>query len=150
MFVPLHRSNTSPRRRCYQATVPGALPRPLSTIIMQQQQQTRETSPLLSVPGSSHESDAATLVEEKDETTSPNNSKTTGQKILELAVPAAGALLIDPLMTLADTAFVGRFSDNADQLAGMGSAAALLMFSFYLFNFLCTATTPLVSYILNE
>jgi len=71
--------------------------------------------------------------------------KSTGQKILDLAVPAAGALLIDPLMTLADTAFVGRFSDMPDQLAGMGSAAPLLTFSFYLFNFLCTATTPLVA-----
>ena len=70
----------------------------------------------------------------------------TGQKILDLAIPAAGALLIDPLMTLADTAFVGRFSGhNPDPLAGMGSAAALLTFSFYLFNFLCTAVTPLVS-----
>jgi putative MATE family efflux protein len=74
-----------------------------------------------------------------------NNKKSTGQSILELAIPAAGALLIDPLMTLADTVFVGRFSDTADQLAGMGSAAALLTFSFYLFNFLCTATTPLVA-----
>jgi putative MATE family efflux protein len=40
---------------------------------------------------------------------------------------------------------VGRFSEGADPLAGMGSAAALLTFSFYLFNFLCTATTPLVA-----
>jgi Na+-driven multidrug efflux pump len=40
---------------------------------------------------------------------------------------------------------VGRTSTNADALAGMGSAAALLTFSFYLFNFLCTVTTPLVS-----
>ena len=32
----------------------------------------------------------------------------TGRAILELAVPAAGALLIDPLMTLADT---GAFHD---------------------------------------
>ncbi len=72
-------------------------------------------------------------------------SKSTGQKILDLSVPALGALLIDPLLTIADTAFVGRYSDSANQLAGMGSAAALLTFSFYLFNFLCTATTPLVS-----
>lgn len=69
----------------------------------------------------------------------------TGAQILDLAIPAGAALLIDPLMTLADTAFVGHFSDTADQLAGMGSAAALLTFSFYLFNFLCTATTPLVA-----
>lgn len=71
--------------------------------------------------------------------------KTTGQKILDLSIPTLGALLIDPLLTLADTAFVGRFSESANELAGMGSAAALLTFSFYLFNFLCTATTPLVS-----
>jgi len=80
-----------------------------------------------------------------DETSDEVAKKSTGQTILELAIPAAGALLIDPLMTLADTAFVGRYSDTADQLAGMGSAAALLTFSFYLFNFLCTATTPLIA-----
>jgi putative MATE family efflux protein len=71
--------------------------------------------------------------------------RSTGEKILDLAVPALGSLLIDPLLTLADTAFVGRFSESPNELAGMGSAAALLTFSFYLFNFLCTATTPLVA-----
>jgi putative MATE family efflux protein len=72
--------------------------------------------------------------------------KPTGRRILELAIPALGALLIDPLLTLADTAFVGRFStDPPYELAGMGSATALLTFSFYVFNFLCTATTPLVA-----
>jgi putative MATE family efflux protein len=73
---------------------------------------------------------------------------TTGQRILDLAIPAAAALLIDPLMTLVDTAFVGRFTPSeaaAAPLAGMGSAAALLTFTFYLFNFLCTTTTPLVA-----
>lgn len=70
----------------------------------------------------------------------------TGRRILELAIPALGALLIDPLLTLADTAFVGKFStDPPYELAGMGSATALLTFSFYIFNFLCTATTPLVA-----
>ena len=92
--------------------------------------------------------ETTSLLGENGESTlsNPPNKKSTGQSILELAIPTAGALLIDPLMTLADTAFVGRFSDSgADQLAGMGSSAALLTFSFYLFNFLCTATTPLVS-----
>jgi putative MATE family efflux protein len=74
-----------------------------------------------------------------------SDESSTGQQILSLAIPALGALLIDPLMTLADTAFVGRYADTSDQLAGMGSAAALLTFSFYLFNFFCTATTPLVA-----
>jgi len=69
----------------------------------------------------------------------------TGKLILSLAIPALAGLAIDPLMTLADTAFVGRTATNADALAGVGSAAALLTFSFYLFNFLCTVTTPLIS-----
>ena len=79
------------------------------------------------------------------ESSKETQQKPTGQRILDLAVPALGALLIDPLLTLIDTAFVGRYSVSANELAGMGSAAALLTFSFYLFNFLCTATTPLVS-----
>lgn len=78
-------------------------------------------------------------------TTEERIEPSTGQQILSMAIPALGALLIDPLMALADTAFVGRYSNTAEQLAGMGSAAALLSFSFYLFNFLCFATTPLVA-----
>ena len=72
---------------------------------------------------------------------------TTGRQILQLAIPAAGALLIDPLMSVTDTAFVGRFSSASGPapLAGMGSSAALLTLSFYPFNFLCTAVTPLVA-----
>eukprot|EP00957_Ditylum_brightwellii_P039189 2964248-Ditylum_brightwellii.AAC.1 len=72
-------------------------------------------------------------------------TKSTVQSIFSLAVPALASLAIDPLMTLADTAFVGRTATNSNALAGMGSAAALLTFSCYLFNFLCTATTPLVA-----
>jgi putative MATE family efflux protein len=74
----------------------------------------------------------------------PPTKPSTGAAILALAIPALGAELIDPLMTLADTAFVGRFSET-DALAGMGSSVALLGFSFYIFNFFCTATTPLVA-----
>ena len=69
----------------------------------------------------------------------PTSSKTTGEKILLLAIPALGALLIDPIMNLTDTTLVGRYSDGAHQLAGMGAATALLSFSFYIFNFLCMA-----------
>lgn len=72
---------------------------------------------------------------------------TTSQQILNLAVPALISLAIDPLMTIADTAFVGRYSAPNDPypLAGLGSAAALLVFSFYVFSFLATATAPLVA-----
>ena len=77
--------------------------------------------------------------------TSPTPS--TSKQILGLAVPALISLAIDPLMTIADTAFVGRYSAPNDPypLAGLGSAAALLVFSFYVFNFLATATAPLVA-----
>jgi len=71
--------------------------------------------------------------------------QTTGQAILSLAVPALAGLAIDPLMTIADTAFIGRTAVSADALGGVASSAALLSFSFYIFNFLCTATTPLVA-----
>lgn len=98
-------------------------------------------------PKSTTELDKLIPQEKDDNNNNASNiqKKSAGQAILELAIPAAGALLIDPLLTLADTAFVGRFSDTPDPLAGMGSAAALITFSFYLFNFLCTATTPLVA-----
>ncbi|KAL7465098.1 hypothetical protein ACHAXS_005424 [Conticribra weissflogii] len=71
----------------------------------------------------------------------------TNRKILDLAVPALISLSIDPLMTIADTAFIGRYSlpNDPAPLAGLGSAAALLVFAFYVFNFLATATAPLVA-----
>jgi putative MATE family efflux protein len=96
----------------------------------------RETDRLLPITAASAKSENNSDDEDKP---------STGRTIIALAAPALGALLIDPLMTLVDTAFVGRYADTSDQLAGMGSAAALLTFSFYLFNFLCTATTPLVA-----
>lgn len=118
---------------------------------------------LLSKQSSSDENDINSLDEEQQQQQSPlesdeslwrhtdsdtdshHESENTGKAILSLAIPALAGLAIDPLMTLADTAFVGKTANSADALAGVGSAAALLTFSFYIFNFLCTVTTPLVS-----
>jgi putative MATE family efflux protein len=87
------------------------------------------------------------VVETNSDANSPEtgNETDTGRTILALAIPALAAMLVDPLLTIADTAFVGRYSDSPYELAGMGSASALLTFSFYVFNFLCTATTPMVA-----
>ena len=74
-----------------------------------------------------------------------NDKPSIGESILSLAVPALAGLAIDPLMTIADTAFIGLTATSADALAGVGSSAAILTFSFYVTNFLCTATTPLLS-----
>lgn len=65
------------------------------------------------------------------------------RSILRLAIPALGALAIDPLLTLADTAFVARLGVN--DLAALGVDTAILGFAFFAFNFLAYVTTPLVA-----
>ncbi|MGH8871767.1 MAG: MATE family efflux transporter [Acidimicrobiia bacterium] len=68
--------------------------------------------------------------------------------ILRLAVPALGALAIDPLLTLIDTAFVARVGVN--ELGALGVDTAVLGFVFFGFNFLAYATTPLVAQALGR
>lgn len=63
--------------------------------------------------------------------------------ILGLAIPALGALAIDPLLTLADTAFVARLGTK--DLAALGVDTAILGFAFFAFNFLAYVITPLVA-----
>lgn len=68
---------------------------------------------------------------------------TTDREIVGLAVPALGSLAIDPLLTLADTAFVARLGTT--ELAALGVDAAIISFAFFAFNFLAFVTTPLVA-----
>lgn len=70
--------------------------------------------------------------------TQPSN-----RRILALVVPALGALAADPLLSLVDTAFVGRLGPV--ELAALGIDVAIFGFAFALFNFLAYATTPLVA-----
>ena len=67
----------------------------------------------------------------------------TDKAILGLAIPALGSLAIDPLLTLADTAFVARL--GTVELAALGVDSAILAFAFFLFNFLASVVTPLVA-----
>lgn len=67
----------------------------------------------------------------------------TDREILGLAIPALGALAIDPLLTLADTAFVARL--GTIDLAALGVDTAILGFAFFAFNFLAYVVTPLVA-----
>lgn len=69
--------------------------------------------------------------------------KPVDREILALAIPALGALAIDPLLTLADTAFVARLGTN--ELAALGVDTAILGFAFFAFNFLSYVVTPLVA-----
>ncbi|MGD2044497.1 MAG: MATE family efflux transporter [Acidimicrobiia bacterium] len=65
------------------------------------------------------------------------------REILGLAIPALGALAIDPLLTLADTAFVARL--GTVELAALGVDTAIFSFAFFAFNFLAYVVTPLVA-----
>jgi MATE family multidrug resistance protein len=72
----------------------------------------------------------------------------TDREILGLAIPALGSLAIDPLLTLADTAFVARL--GTIDLAALGVDTAILGFAFFAFNFLAYVVTPLVARALGQ
>jgi putative MATE family efflux protein len=64
-------------------------------------------------------------------------------KILAIAVPALGSLAIDPLVSLVDTAFVGRLGPAP--LGALGINVSLFAMAFLVFNFLAYGTTPRVA-----
>lgn len=65
------------------------------------------------------------------------------REISALAVPALGALAADPLVSIVDTAFVGRL--GTVPLAALGVNAAIFSLAFVAFNFLAYGTTPRVA-----
>lgn len=65
------------------------------------------------------------------------------RQIFQLALPALGALAAEPLVSLADTAFVGRL--GADALAALGVVTAVFGFVFFLMTALAYAGTPLIA-----
>lgn len=62
--------------------------------------------------------------------------------ILGLAIPALGSLAIDPLVSLVDTAFVGRLGPAP--LGALAICGAVFSMAFVVFNFLAYGTTPRV------
>ncbi len=65
------------------------------------------------------------------------------RRILVLAAPALAALVADPLLSLVDTAFVGRL--GRVELAALGVDAALFGMAFAACNFLAHVTTPMIA-----
>lgn len=63
--------------------------------------------------------------------------------IFSLAWPALGALAIEPLVSIIDTAFVGRLGTT--QLAALGVNTGLFGFAFFVFTAVAYATTPYVA-----
>ena len=64
-------------------------------------------------------------------------------RIFGLAIPALGALAADPLVSMVDTAFVGRL--GVTPLAALGVNASVFSLAFVVFNFLAYGTTPMVA-----
>jgi putative MATE family efflux protein len=71
---------------------------------------------------------------------SPFRRSPFDRQILALAIPALGALAADPLVSLVDTAFVGRLGPVP--LGALGVNAAVFSLAFIVFNFLAYGTTP--------
>ncbi|MEN8233551.1 MAG: MATE family efflux transporter [Actinomycetota bacterium] len=65
------------------------------------------------------------------------------REIFRIALPALGALAADPVVSLVDTAFVGRL--GAVALAAVAIAGAVYAAVFAIFNFLEYAVTPFVA-----
>jgi putative MATE family efflux protein len=65
------------------------------------------------------------------------------REIIRIGLPALGALAADPLVSLVDTAFVGRL--GAVALAAVAISSAIYAAIFAVFNFLQYAVTPLVA-----
>lgn len=65
------------------------------------------------------------------------------REILALAIPALGTLAADPLVSLVDTAFVGRL--GVVPLAALGVNVSVFGLAFLVFNFLAYGTTPMVA-----
>ena len=68
---------------------------------------------------------------------------THDREIVGLALPAMAALAADPLLSLVDTALVGRL--GAVPLAGLGVSVALFTLAFFGFNVLTYGTTAEVA-----
>mmetsp|Transcript_28233 Transcript_28233/g.76514 ORF Transcript_28233/g.76514 Transcript_28233/m.76514 type:complete len:360 (+) Transcript_28233:294-1373(+) len=66
------------------------------------------------------------------------------KKNLAIALPALLGLLVDPLLSIVDTAFVGRGSNPAIDLAALGVCTSIFHMAFTLFRASTVATTALV------
>jgi len=64
--------------------------------------------------------------------------------MIRFALPALGSWLVSPLMSLVDTAVVGR-SASSLELAALGPATMVGDSLSYLFSFLSVATTNLIA-----
>lgn len=79
----------------------------------------------------------------KQATSYSNTLDFSGKRILSLALPALGALIIEPLLVLIDSVMVGHL--GTVELAGLSLASTILMTLVGVFVFLAYSTTALTA-----
>lgn len=77
-----------------------------------------------------------------------NERRARDRRIAALAIPALGALAIEPLYVLADTAIVGRLGSGP--LGGLALAATVLNALLWVCNFLSYGTTARISFLTGK
>jgi len=86
-------------------------------------------------------------LKQKRETLSSSSSSSSYQwtkQNLAIAMPALMGLLADPLLSMVDTAFVGRSAGGAIDLAALGVCTSIFHMAFTVFRASTIATTSLV------
>ena len=91
--------------------------------------------------------ETSSLTADESVATSKSKSKSETRKMISevsaIALPSLGGMLLDPIMSLVDTACVGQVSTTA--LAAMAPCTSIFQFAFFAFFFLSAATTNLVA-----
>lgn len=77
------------------------------------------------------------------ESTSVSETRQIINEVTAIALPSLGGMLLDPIMSLIDTACVGQISTTA--LAAMAPCTSIFQFIFFAFFFMSAATTNLVA-----
>ncbi|KAL7534324.1 hypothetical protein ACHAWF_004795 [Thalassiosira exigua] len=98
-----------------------------------------------STPSAAEASASATVLPSSQTSTSGAKSevRVMVQEIAAIALPSLGGMLLDPIMSLVDTACVGQVSTTA--LAAMAPCTSIFQFAFFAFFFLSASTTSLVA-----
>lgn len=128
------------------ATPPGSSPSRSSTVDEEKEEEDerrRRRSSHHSGGGASPSSSSSSPLPPPPSPLLPPGSSPFDGDIAELALPTVVALAADPLLSLVDTAFAGAL--GAAPLAALGVNSALFTFCFFSFNFLSSASTPLVA-----
>ena len=94
-------------------------------------------------PGWTRSAVSAPFSDAEPSSSHPALAPLTLSRVLAFSLPALGAALADPLMSLVDTAFVGQVS--AIGLAALGPNTAVFGFVSMVFQFFTVSTTAMVS-----